>query len=353
MAFIRNAWYVAMWAEQLKPSQPQERTIIGESLVIYRGTQGQPIALQNRCPHRSAPLHMGRVCTNGNIECGYHGLQFNESGACVVNPHGKGVIPVAAKLRAFEAVEKHSLIWVWMGDGQADAALIPNLSIIDTAPAQDVTYRDVLEMKAGYELVIDNLLDLSHTGFLHRGVLGNSDTVSAEIKVRQDGDAITVGRWMPGVVIPGLFDIMFPRKSDIVDLWAEITWLAPCSLINDSGVTAPGTSREQGTGIYGLHLLTPVNERKTVYHFAAIRHHPFQFPEDIRLDLMTKLKDLRRSAFETEDEPMIEAQQRMLDAAQAGVQPVLLEVDAASVRYKRVLQKLLEAESGPRSPALG
>lgn len=353
MTFIRNAWYVAMWAEQLMPNEPQERTIIGESLVLYRGSQGQPVALQNRCPHRSAPLHMGRVCSEGNIECGYHGLQFNDSGACVVNPHGKGVIPIAARVRAFPAVERHSLIWVWMGDGPADAASVPDLSIIDTAPAQDVTYRDVLEMNAHYELVIDNLLDLSHTGFLHRGVLGNSGTVAAEIKVRQDDDVITVGRWMPGVVIPGLFDVMFPRQSDIVDLWAEITWLAPCSLVNDSGVTAPGAGREQGTGIHGLHLLTPINERKSMYHFAAIRHHPILLREDIRLDLMEKLKDLRRVAFETEDEPMIEAQQRMLDSASPGVQPVLLEVDAASVRYRRVLQKLLEAERSPRTTVVG
>lgn len=344
MPFLRNAWYVAMWAEQLRPDEPVEQTILGQSLVLFRGSQGEPIALQNRCPHRSAPLHLGRICDGNVIECGYHGLRFDASGACVGNPHGKGVIPIAAKIRSFAAIEKYSLVWVWMGDEDADERLLPDLSLMDHASPRDVTFRDRLEMDAHYELVVDNLLDLSHTGFLHRGVLGGRDTVQAEIKVTQEGDRITVARSMPSVQIPGLFDAMFPRDSDVVDLWAEITWQAPCTLVIDSGVTSPGASRDEGTGIFGLHLLTPVDDRKTVYHFAAVRHHPFPFPEEIRLDLMEKLRVQRRAAFETEDEPMIEAQQRMLDRS-GPVRPVLLEVDAASVRYRRVLQKLLDAET--------
>ena len=329
-----------MWAESLQPGQPQERVILGESIVIFRRPDGVLAALDNRCPHRSAPLHMGRICASGAIECGYHGLQFDASGACVHNPHGRGVIPAAAKVRSYPVIEKHSLVWVWMGERAADPAQIPDLSVIDRSPPEHVTYRDVLDMDAHYEVVVDNLLDLSHTAFLHQGVLGNKSTVSAEIKVTQAGDSVTVSRWMPGVPAPGLFDMMFRRDGGVVDHWAEITWLAPSWLINDSGVTAPGASRSEGTGIFGLHLLTPVNERKTIYHFAAVRQNPISFPEEVRVDLMTKLKDLRRRAFTMEDEPMIEAQQRMIDKAGTGVRPVLLEIDAGAMRYRRVLERL-------------
>src|SRR5205085_4756867 len=129
------------------------------------------------------------------------------------------------------------------GEQPADPARIPDLSVVDRSPPEHVTYRDCLEMEAHYELVVDNLLDLSHTAFLHRGVLGNSDTVSAEIQVLQDGDKVTASRWMPGVKAPGLFDMLFRRDGGIVDHWAAITWLAPSCLVNNSGVTAPGAPR--------------------------------------------------------------------------------------------------------------
>lgn len=345
MSFVRNAWYVGMWAERLIPGETQERTIIGESIVLFRGHDGRPVALGNRCPHRAAPLHLGRVCANGELECGYHGLRFDSSGACVKNPHGKGTIPVATQVRAYPVLEKHSLIWVWLGESSPDPSLLPDLSVIDHAAPEDVTYRDVLDMDAYYEIVVDNLLDLSHTAFLHRGVLGNDDTVSAEVRVTSSTHTVTASRWMPGVTAPGLFDMMFRRDGGIVDHWAEITWLAPSCLINDSGVSAQGASRQEGTGIWGLHLLTPVDRRKTRYHFAAVRQNPLPFPEAIRQDIMLKLKDLRRQAFTTEDEPMIVAQQRMLDAAGSDFQPVLLEVDGAAVRYRRILDRLRDAES--------
>ncbi|MGE4340284.1 MAG: Rieske 2Fe-2S domain-containing protein [Pigmentiphaga sp.] len=349
MSFIRNAWYVGMWAEGLVPNEPRERTIIGESIVFFRGTEGQPVALENRCPHRAAPLHAGRVCPDGSIECAYHGLRFDATGACVKNPHGKGAIPAAAHARSYPAMEKHSLIWVWLGEAAADPERIPDLSVIDHAAPEDVTYRDVLEMDSHYELVVDNLLDLSHTAFLHRGVLGNDDTVSAEIRVASTSDSVTASRWMPGVAAPGLFDMMFRRDGGLVDHWAEITWLAPSCLINDSGVSALGAPRAEGTGIWGLHLLTPIHERKTRYHFAAVRQNPLPFAEPIRQDIMLKLKDLRRKAFTMEDEPMIVAQQRMLDAAGPDFRPVFLEVDGAAVRYRRVLDRLREADLNPSS----
>lgn len=340
-SFIKNAWYVAMWAESLEQGKIVQREIAGHDIAIYRMPDATPVALDDRCPHRSAPLHMGRVCPNGNLQCGYHGLQFDATGACAVNPHGKGVIPVALRVRSFPVVERHSLIWVWTGEQPADPALIPDLSVIDRAAPRDVTYRDVLEMEANYQLVIDNLLDLSHVAFLHGGVLGNDSTVAADISVTQEGDSVTVSRWMPNVKPPGLFDMLYHRDGSLVDHWSAITWMAPSCLLNNAGVTAQGAPQSEGTGIFGLHLLTPVNERKTVYHFAAVRQNPLPFPDDVHAKIMEDLKVLRRKAFVTEDEPMIEAQQRVIDKVGAeAARPVLLAVDGGPVRYRRVLDEI-------------
>ena len=54
-AFVRNAWYMAMWAEDLPPGQPVGRTILGEPVVLFRRADGSPAAITDRCAHRFAP----------------------------------------------------------------------------------------------------------------------------------------------------------------------------------------------------------------------------------------------------------------------------------------------------------
>src|SRR5690606_22107250 len=172
MSYLRNAWYVAMWAEDLPSGQLEPRTMLGEPLVLFRHSDGGVRALLDICPHRHAPLHLGSLQANDTVQCGYHALQFDDRGECVHNPHGSGRIPPGCRVRAYPAVEKHGIVWVWMGEKEADALLIPDYSCLDQG-SQVASKRDWLTMNANYRLVIDNLLDLSHVPFLHKGLLGN------------------------------------------------------------------------------------------------------------------------------------------------------------------------------------
>ena len=85
--YLRNAWYVAAWSDDLVEGQLLARTILKEPIVLFRKSDGNVAALQDRCPHRFAPLHMGKVVDGDRVQCPYHGLEFNASGACVLNPH--------------------------------------------------------------------------------------------------------------------------------------------------------------------------------------------------------------------------------------------------------------------------
>src|SRR5882757_4446416 len=82
--FIRNAWYIAAWADELG-QKPLARRICNDPVVLFRDRDGRPAALVDRCCHRSAPLSLGEVVSDG-IQCGYHGLTFDGSGACVAIP---------------------------------------------------------------------------------------------------------------------------------------------------------------------------------------------------------------------------------------------------------------------------
>ena len=82
--FLRNAWYVAAWDREVG-RELLPLTILGEPLVFFRQTDGQVVALHDACPHRKLPLSMGRLKEN-TVECGYHGLTFDGTGACVRAP---------------------------------------------------------------------------------------------------------------------------------------------------------------------------------------------------------------------------------------------------------------------------
>jgi vanillate O-demethylase monooxygenase subunit len=342
--YLRNAWYVAMWAEQLRPGALEPRTILNEPIVFWRAEDRRIVAVTDRCPHRFAPLHRGRLLEGDRLQCGYHGLEFNRNGACSRNPYGNHHIPPAAKLRSYPAVEKHSLIWVWMGQGEPDLSAIPDFSVLDGVPEDHIAKRDVIRVKAHYELVTDNLLDLSHTSFLHDGILGNAEMVESEITVEQDGDSVTVGRASEGKEIPGLFAILVPYALKRVDKWNTIRWTPPGNMLLRSGVCPPGAKPQTGTGYFGIHLLTPETDRTTIYHFTAVRWNVLTQDAALNAEIKETLTRTRRFAFEEQDAPMIEDQQRMIDASPVALRPALLAIDVGPVRYKRILDRLIDAE---------
>lgn len=88
---IRNDWYVAALSKDVG-RVPIRRTLLDQEIVLYRGRNGQPIALQNRCAHRSYPLHLGEL--NGDcIVCGYHGFEYGADGRCAYVPALGAAVP--------------------------------------------------------------------------------------------------------------------------------------------------------------------------------------------------------------------------------------------------------------------
>src|SRR5258706_15962109 len=83
--YLRNAWYVAAWSDDLADGQLLGRTILKHPVVFYRKSDGKVAALQDRCPHRFALLHMSKAINGDRVHCPYHGLEFDASGASLHN----------------------------------------------------------------------------------------------------------------------------------------------------------------------------------------------------------------------------------------------------------------------------
>ena len=179
---IRNAWYVAARSDEIS-RKLFARQYLGISTVLFRREDGSPVALQNRCCHRSFPLSEGKL--DGDIlECGYHGFRYDCSGKCVAVPSQKKP-PENIRLRAFPVVEKKPFIWIWPGDPKlADESLLPHQEFFDHPDwAVNIGY---LNIKGSYVHLHENLLDLSHLSFLHDKTFGTPEYARAPLELNVD-----------------------------------------------------------------------------------------------------------------------------------------------------------------------
>jgi phenylpropionate dioxygenase-like ring-hydroxylating dioxygenase large terminal subunit len=164
MTYVRNAWYVAAWSCDLKVAQPFAISILGESVVVWRGESGQLHALEDRCVHRLAPLSRGR-CEGERLRCMYHGLLFDPDGLVAEIP-GQEIVPAQARVRSYPVVERHDWIWVWMGDpALAGDALIP--AAVGLSDPDWILGHGQMDYAAEARLICDNLCDFSHLSYVH------------------------------------------------------------------------------------------------------------------------------------------------------------------------------------------
>ena len=111
--FLKNSWYVAGWSKDYQ-KELRAQMLLGEKIVFYRRLDGNPVALEDACPHRKLPLSHGRL-QEDRVVCGYHGLTFDCTGACVEAPTQRGNIPKRAVVRSYPVVDRYRLLWIWMG----------------------------------------------------------------------------------------------------------------------------------------------------------------------------------------------------------------------------------------------
>lgn len=336
-AFLKNVWTMAAWAHEVQADAPLARTIAGLPLVMWRTGSGRLAALLDRCPHRFAPLSRGRV-EAGGLRCGYHGLLFDVDGACIENPFGPAV-PAAARLPSPPVVEQDCIVWLWLGDPErADPAAIPRFAFLSDPAMRNVF--GYTASQAHYELLTDNLMDLTHARFLHPGFGG--ELYAPEHRWHAEGDVVHSCYLVRDIPNPPLFEQTFPARGAHVDLWDDITWQAPATLFLDSGFTFTGRPREEGVSTPSAHIITPATGDTSHYFWASGNQRDNPMSDEA-------LKEGLSQAFDLEDKPMIEAvQQRIAGQAFWDLQPVLLPTDAAAVRVRRILQRRRDEEAaGP------
>ncbi len=341
MEALRNQWYCAAFGHELK-EKPLGRTFLGEPVVLYRKADGVPVAFENRCCHRRAPLSEGRV-EGDNLRCGYHGLLYDPTGTVLWAP-GQSRLPEGACVHRYPVVESHGWVWIWMGDpALADAATAPAYDKYDD-PAW-AAYDELIPIKSNYFLVVDNLLDLSHLPFLHAATIGSPEDVDPKLSWERGPD------WVKGVrAARGLspsprnlqegLDFRFDRTQ--IMLFEPPSQVTIDILTNEYGKEYGDPTGRMNRRIIIYDAITPETDASCHYFWAIARDYAV---DDAK---MTELGFHATSTAFHEDKKMLEAQQRIMDIDPAAPQIDLIG-DAGSLQARRIMEGLLSAERVARA----
>jgi vanillate O-demethylase monooxygenase subunit len=337
MKFLENFWYAAAWSEEIT-GQPLARRILDRPVALFRTESGKAAAFDDCCPHRMVPLSRGRV-EGESLRCGYHGLRFDCSGKCVEVP-GQVNIPPRAKVTSYPLVERWKMAWIWMGDAAlANPDLIPELPWLDSP--QWAYANGCLVYDCNYVLLLDNLIDLSHTTFVHQGTIGTDDVAKTPVKTTGDARRVLVERYMDNTEP----SVMYKRAGGFtgkVDRWQKIEYTVPTNIVIDAGALPAGThDKKRGIDTRIINIITPQTPAST-FHFWA-------FARDFKLDDATVTGYLNEAINITfnEDKVLIDGQQRNVDARP---QQRMLDnnADSGVVMVRRIVERLL-AEEASRS----
>lgn len=346
--FLQNCWYVAALDHELIDGRLLSRMLLGQHVLLFRGESGRLFALNDRCPHRGALLSKGRR-EGDAVRCMYHGIKFDGSGKCVQIP-GQDMIPPKVRVPGYPLVQRGPFIWVWMGDpALADPALIVDLPYLEDSQWKGIPA--YLHYDANYLLIVDNLSDFAHLAFVHTKTLGGSEEYAFVTKptvIERLANGFRVERWHKNSDVPPFHRKVVRDKTTKVDRRNIATMQIPGIFMMETLFAPAGQDpRGPGTQEYrNCQFMTPETERSTHFFWSYLNN--FEGADS------TVSHSLLNSLIEgfMEDKAIIERQQITLEE-DPSFQMLAILADAPLVHFRRVLDKLLEAERAGKSGSPG
>lgn len=339
--FPKNAWYVACTPDEIV-GKPLGRQICGERVVFYRGADGIVAALEDFCPHRGAPLSLGFV-REGQLVCGYHGLQMGYDGKTVSMPGQR--VQGFPRIRSYPVVERYGFIWIWPGDAtRADPAAIHHL---EWADSPEWAYGGGLyHINCEYRLMIDNLMDLTHETYVQASSIGQKEIDEAPVQTRAEGEQVVTSRYMENVMAPPFWQAALRANGladDVpVDRWQVCRFTPPSHVMIEVGVALAGKGGydapvEFKASSIVVDFITPETETSHWYFWGMARNFK---PDDA--ELTAAIRAGQGKIF-GEDRAMLEQQQANI-LRHPERKLLMLNIDAGGVQSRRILDRHLAAD---------
>ncbi len=336
---IRDCWYVLAWSREVG-RELKRRFVLERDVLFYRTRDGEAVALQNRCAHRSFPLHQGWL-DGDHVVCGYHGLTYTPGGDCVRIPSDPNTRPRRIGIHRFPVKEVPPFVWIWTGDPEAaDESLVPDHHWLND-PGWSFS-SGTKHVGANYVALHENLLDLTHFSFLHAGNVGTLDYAEAPFTIEAEGDRVNIKRTLPSQALPALYD----RPANLVGVRVDRTsdsdfvtpgWHAAHASFHDPAGTNGGRTRYRAEI---LHALTPETQYTTHYFWALARDFA-QGDEGAT----SYIAEAIETAFEEDKDALEWIDHIQRTERRSGYHEVSVPADKASLRMRRILQRMADREA--------
>ena len=201
----KEAWHPLFYIKDLKKAEPNRFTLLDQDLVIWwEASTQQWRCFQDQCPHRLAPLSEGRINSQGQLECPYHGWSFSGEGNCEHIPQqvdgSKAETSRRACAKSLPVALHQDMLFVYGGKPENAAKVeVPSVGPIeDQDPSWVIidTFRDV-----PYDALtlLENVLDPSHLPYTHHESVGNRSYAGpVQLDLLEQSKSGFTGIWLEG-----------------------------------------------------------------------------------------------------------------------------------------------------------
>ncbi len=161
---LRDRWY-GITRSELIGDGPMRLTRWGRQLVAWRDSSGGLHLLDDRCPHRGAPLSIARN-DGDRLTCIYHGAEIFPDGTVAALPGDPGSKLVGTcPVHRYPTEEHRGCVYTWFSESDAPP---PPLTLPARLTENDYEgFLAYTEWRCPYRFLVDNNMDPMHGAYLH------------------------------------------------------------------------------------------------------------------------------------------------------------------------------------------
>jgi len=319
VAALRACWHPVAYAADVACA-PRATTLLGEPLVLWRGTRGAVHAFRDVCVHRGTALSLG--CVDGDeIVCAYHGWRYGSDGACTRIPQLAEPMRVPARARAvaYAARERYGLVWVALDTPVREIPDVPELEnsawrVVPTGP---------FAWNCDASRQVENFTDFGHFAFVHPGLLGDpARPLVAPYEVTVDGAVLRYAYGRPDAPNTEEFPVFAAEEKKDTTRRTRYALHLPYTIVEH--IDWGGAD-----GLVYFFASQPVADDRCVGYCLVARNYNLEQPDDV-------IQAFERTIF-GQDQRVVESQRP--DRVPFDLAAELhLTFDAVAVAYRRAMR---------------